>query len=329
MELLAGRTLFRAMADGPMPVQAALDVIDQVLDSLDEAHRAGILHLDIKPENIFLVPSRRGGEFVKVIDFGIARFSGPRAEAATVAGGAVGTPRYMSPEAVEGRTADVRSDLYSVGVLLYELLTGEAPIDAPDPFTLALRKLREKPRSLHDAKPDLRIPPEFALLLDRMLARDPDDRPASVDEFRNLLLIAMDGFRAELPAALDPERGTAKGADRRRFERERRALSVAFVWAGRWHRATITDVSGGGAFLHAACLPPLGSRLAILLCGGVRRQSRHILVSQVVRIVERASGPGDVRGFGVRWMLPSGLPTPQRFGDLLVPETAARPTLVQ
>ncbi len=166
----------------------AILIIRQVAVALAKAHSQGLVHRDIKPENILVSIDA----MVKVADFGLARLSsGHRAVELTEIGLAVGTPLYMSPEQVEGRDVDPRSDIYSLGVTLYHMLTGEPPFDGETPLSVALKHLRETPPPIDQVNPEL--PHEFNGLVERMLAKEPDDRFANVAELSTALL--------ELPVA--------------------------------------------------------------------------------------------------------------------------------
>jgi tRNA A-37 threonylcarbamoyl transferase component Bud32 len=342
MELLKGTSLQQAMQreGGPMPVQRAVQIVDQVLDSLDEAHAAGILHRDLKPDNIFLVPSASGNDFVKVLDFGIAGFVDDTEERDPDAGVPVGTPRYMSPEQIEAKRLDARTDLYSLATILFEMLAGRPPFDAPSPVDLALAKTRDEPPPLRQAAPGVRIPDEVEMFLQRALSKDPDERPASAAEFRNLLLIALEeeGTKAQAEAARawatrPPEPHTAPAAatepplaeapkpapakqDRRRARRELRTLSVVFLLHGHLFKATSVDLSGIGGFFHSRFIPPVGARLAMIFSASGEPGVRRLLSADVVRASDVATGPGQVRGFAVTWVIPAGLPQPKRFGEV-------------
>src|SRR5262249_54981035 len=130
MEYLEGANLLQVLRQGgPLPIDRAVGVVAQVAAALDEAHREGVIHRDLKSENIFLTTSGGVTDFVKILDFGIAKIrQGDETSAGlTVAGTVFGTPQYMSPEQARGRDLDGRSDLYSLGVIFYETLTSKLP----------------------------------------------------------------------------------------------------------------------------------------------------------------------------------------------------------
>src|SRR5262245_40437322 len=168
MELLEGRALAKELKNRvPLELGRALHVIEQVADALEASHRAGIIHRDLKPENIFLI--RMGGDpdFVKILDFGIAKLV---SEHKTHVGILLGTPAYISPEQVEGEEIDQRADIYALGVVLYEMLTGRQPFAALTPDHLIAKLLTEPalpPRTLNPS-----IPVEVDLLVMRALEKD-------------------------------------------------------------------------------------------------------------------------------------------------------------
>jgi serine/threonine-protein kinase len=140
MEYLRGRDLARVLHEsGLLEIPRVVDVIRQVLAALDEAHELGIIHRDLKPENIILEPRRGGGDYVKVVDFGLAKIQAQRSM--TRPGIVCGTPDYMAPEQGRGDPLDGRSDLYAVGVILFFLLTGRLPFEGDSPTQVVLMHL--------------------------------------------------------------------------------------------------------------------------------------------------------------------------------------------
>ena len=154
-------------------MQVAIEYARQILSALRFAHRHGIVHRDIKPHNVLV--DREGR--VKVTDFGIARAGTSQM---TETGSIVGTAQYLSPEQARGGEVDPRSDLYSLGVVLYELLTGKTPFDGDTPVEIAMKHLSNAPKPPSELRPD--IPPELDMVVLRALAKDPDDRYQSADE---------------------------------------------------------------------------------------------------------------------------------------------------
>src|SRR4051812_7466427 len=174
MEYLEGRTLKELIVrNGPTPVPIAIDYARQVLSAIAFAHRNGVVHRDIKPHNI--VVGRDGR--LKVTDFGIAR-SG--ASQMTEAGSIIGTAQYLSPEQARGAHVDQRSDIYSVGIVLYEMLTGEVPFGGDTPVEIAMKHLSAVPSAPSDLNP--KVPHDLDAIVLRSLAKDPGDRYPSAEE---------------------------------------------------------------------------------------------------------------------------------------------------
>jgi beta-lactam-binding protein with PASTA domain len=174
MEHLKGRNLKELLgARGPAPVHISVDIVRQVLAALAHAHENGIVHRDIKPHNVMVDDNRR----VKVTDFGIARAG---ASQMTEAGSIVGTAQYLSPEQARGAQVDQRSDLYSVGVVLYELLTGKVPFTGDSPVEIAMKHLSDTPPPPSELNPE--VPEELDKIVMRALAKDPARRYQSADE---------------------------------------------------------------------------------------------------------------------------------------------------
>lgn len=192
MELLEGESLgHRIKRLGRIGVDESIDTAKQALRSLAEAHAKGIIHRDLKPDNLFYARVRTNEkyeEIVKVLDFGIAKMlqvdADPEINAIeTQAGTVFGTPRYMSPEQAQGKPLDSRSDLYSLGVILYHMLTGKPPFTDDDAIVVMARHIKTTPRPLSEVAPDARIPAELESLVMRVLAKEPERRPESADVF--------------------------------------------------------------------------------------------------------------------------------------------------
>lgn len=189
-ELLLGFDLAQFVRGGPPPMALALTIGVTVARALEAAHAAGIVHRDLKPANIFL--ARRGGQVqVKVLDFGISKIVGETDRALTDTGGFVGTPLYMAPEqAREGGAIDARTDVYALGVILYELLTGAPPFQSKNPVDVALKHVMEAPEPL--ATRNAAVPATVADVVMHALAKAPEDRPADMATFAAALTHAAE-----------------------------------------------------------------------------------------------------------------------------------------
>lgn len=193
LEFVNGRNLREYLArKGPPDLPITLTVMRQVASALQKAHDQGIVHRDIKPENILVTRKVE----VKVTDFGLSRFFAGKAPATnlTQSGVTLGTPMYMSPEQVQGRKLDHRSDIYSFGVTCYHLLAGEPPFRGTSAFDVALKHVQEKPRPLCDLRPDL--PADVCGMVHKMMAKNPDERYQSARDIVRELLKMREGLSA-------------------------------------------------------------------------------------------------------------------------------------
>lgn len=191
MERLTGRALADVLDDEYRLTSArAVHVIGQICDSLAQAHDRGIQHRDLKPENIFIEPQAGNPDHVKVLDFGIAKMHDEEGSQATATGMVCGTPAYMSPEQAMGKDIDGRSDIYALGVLLFELLTGKAPFDGDAAMEIMLKQLNEEPPTVPE-KVRAEVPEALLDAMYAMLAKAPKDRPADCREVKGLLMAAI------------------------------------------------------------------------------------------------------------------------------------------
>ncbi|MFK7990541.1 MAG: protein kinase [Sandaracinaceae bacterium] len=185
MELLKGTELAELILEEPeLPISRVCHIVDQVARALGAAHEIGIVHRDLKSENVLLVERPETTDFVKLVDFGIAHVQNESSKI-TRAGELLGTPQYMSPEQCAGRPVDHRTDIYALGVLLYELLTGELPFDSEDLRTLLFAHMATAPTPPGAHRPEL--PEELEAVVMRCLEKSPDARYGSMDEVSKAL----------------------------------------------------------------------------------------------------------------------------------------------
>jgi serine/threonine-protein kinase len=230
MELVPGETLADRLAQKKIPIREAVRITDDVLSALSAAHAAGIVHRDIKPANILLTPAGQ----VKVTDFGIARSLSD--SSLTQTGTVMGTAHYSAPEQVRGESASPTSDIYSMGVVLYEMLTGERPYSGDTPLAVAMARLSEDPPHPKERRPA--IPTALDAVVMRALAREPGDRFASAAEMR----VALDHAAADAPIdqtqvlaieGADPTIALGRSASWELPKESRVAAAVPPAWVGK------------------------------------------------------------------------------------------------
>jgi serine/threonine-protein kinase len=235
MEYLEGRNLAQTVrAEGPLDPVRAINIMVQVCGALEEAHRAGIIHRDLKPENIFLTSQGGIHDFPKVLDFGLAKVTEremrPGSLILTREGMVFGTPEFMSPEQARGKPLDGRSDIYSLGMIFYEMLTGKLPFDAKQPMEFINHHVNTVPIPLSQRAIDRSFPPGLEEVLMRALAKEPEERYPTAAAFAEALRACAQGqfvsgpMRAlptdarsssrppVAPAAAMMEDGTGRGA---------------------------------------------------------------------------------------------------------------------
>jgi serine/threonine protein kinase len=178
MEWVNGRLLRQVLHDsGKLPLERATKIAVNIADALDYIHRKGVVHRDLKPENIMI----DGDDQIKLIDFGIAGKEGARRLTFAKLSQVMGTPDYISPEQVKGKRGDGRSDIYALGVMLYEMLTGKTPFQGPNPFAIMNDRLMNNPIPPREVNPE--ISPEVQEVIYRALEREPQNRYSTANEF--------------------------------------------------------------------------------------------------------------------------------------------------
>ncbi len=199
MELQVGGSLAEQIRKGPLPLQTAAQILDQLAAALDYAHEHGIIHRDLKPQNVLL--DEKGNAILT--DFGLAKIINDVA-VLTQSGLAMGTPAYMSPEQWQGRPLDARTDLYSLGIMLFEMLSGKLPFQADTPPTLMYMHLNEAPPPIRELRPD--IPAGLEAVVDKALAKDPGQRFSSAGELASAFRAAIAAERTAAIRTRTPER---------------------------------------------------------------------------------------------------------------------------
>ncbi|WP_153555716.1 serine/threonine-protein kinase [Roseimaritima sediminicola] len=216
---------------GTLSVPEAVKVLAGVTDALDAAHEAGVTHRDIKPENIML--SRR--DEVKVADFGLARvLGGEPLKDLTQVGLTMGTPRYMSPEQVQGKPVDTRSDLYSLGVTMFHLLCGRPPFEADDPLAMAVKHLHERPPDLAQARSGNDLPAWLVTTIHRLLEKDPAHRPQTphelADEIRSGITQQSPSLAGSAATSLSAAMRLQSVMERQKMRGKHRRIKTAALW---------------------------------------------------------------------------------------------------
>ena len=270
MEYVEGETLSSLLRrEGPLAPARAAELTGQIADGLFAAHHLGIVHRDLKPDNVLVTRHLDGREWVKIVDFGIAKQTQKGDQTVTSLGSAIGTPEYMSPEQLAGENLDARTDLYSLGLVLFNMLTGALPHAALTSKQSLVQRLTARPRSLADVRPGIAWPPRLQKTLDRALAPEPDERYGSVGDFARDVRASVGG---SLLAGAGPIAGVAAP----------RLSTVA--------RATPLDVSGPGRAGPARRERKAGgvvlAMVFVLVAGGVA------MVGQPPRALARLWGAG-------------------------------------
>jgi hypothetical protein len=192
MEFVDGESLTKIIErHGALTAARAADIGQQVSSALEAAHDMGIIHRDLKPDNIMITRGRNGEDVAKVVDFGIAKAMEGDDQKVTKTGLAIGTPEYMSPEQLGGDQLDSRTDIYSLGLVTFNMLTGQLPFPSVVSREALIMRLTEKPRTLAEIKNDVQWPAELQTVMDKALANHPADRYQHVSQFGRELVTAV------------------------------------------------------------------------------------------------------------------------------------------
>jgi eukaryotic-like serine/threonine-protein kinase len=183
MELLEGRTLHRVLREeGPLPSERVMHIGRQICRSLREAHGLGVIHRDLKPANVYLVQHGDERDVVKVLDFGLVKNLEDKGEELTQTGLFMGSPKYMSPEQIRGERCDARVDVYGLGVILYEMLTGKVPFDRQNSVNILMAHIQEEVPSMLEMNPSVRVSPALESVVRKCMAKSPDARYLTMEE---------------------------------------------------------------------------------------------------------------------------------------------------
>jgi len=214
MEYIDGESLSELMArEGALPPRRAIDIARQIADGLSAAHELGLVHRDLKPDNVLISRKRDGREIAKVVDFGIAKaLSDSREDSLTRSGLVIGTPEFMSPEQLLGDPVDAGTDIYALGCILYQMLSGTKPFDAESREQMIRRRLHEPPPHVRDIVPS--VPKRIDTLIAHMLARSPSERLDSAAEVSSSLdpALVMSGWDLDNPSSVQMSIRSGRGA---------------------------------------------------------------------------------------------------------------------
>jgi serine/threonine-protein kinase len=213
MELLEGETLHRRLHRGPTPVPAAdaVAIAIEIARGLRAAHKAGLVHRDLKPANVMLVPSDDGGSSVKILDFGLVKqLEGELREDITQEGRFLGSPRYMAPEQVSAGPVDHRCDLYALGVILYQCLTGLTPFDGKTAMDVLVKHINAPVPWMRERAPGVAVSPELEAIVRRLLEKNPAARFPDADSVVNALRDVAATFRGDVTVASRSQSGAMK-----------------------------------------------------------------------------------------------------------------------
>jgi eukaryotic-like serine/threonine-protein kinase len=304
MEFLDGKPLNWILTE-PAPTEIAVPILLQVCDALQAAHDAGIVHRDLKPENIFLLRRNKTENFVKVLDFGLAKLLDDSREnqAHTAAGLIVGTPEFMSPEQANSVPVDGRSDIYSLGCIAWLLATGRLPFPQRGLTDLLVAHRSQNPKPAHEANPQ--VPRALGEAIVKAMQKRPEDRFQSARAFSAALESALHTSKAQLkPAVVSPAPPLASGPAASPVQARHAAKFQTVVTdLGGTSIGTLDchDISRGGMFLHTTkVMPALFSRVKIV----IPTEGNLAILGEVVRHVpiDQAKAWSMEPGFGVQFV---------------------------
>lgn len=267
MEFVDGPPLAKVIEQaGALPAKRAAEIVRQSGEALAVAHDMGIVHRDLKPDNIMVAKTRDGGDLVKVVDFGIAKAAGSEAQKVTKTGLVVGTPEYMSPEQLAGDKLDGRSDIYSLALVAFNMLTGKLPFPADSAQESMIMRLTDRPKPLSEMRPEVSWPAEVQAVMDRALERDANARYQTATEFGRDLQRAIE----RMPDTLAAELGTQLLASvpPTRVASESPVAPPPRTSVALGVPAPRGSAQNGGAVTHAAAPEKKSSKVA-LVGGGV------------------------------------------------------------
>lgn len=287
IEFLEGRTLEEYIeAQAPIGARRTVEIATQIASGLSRAHELDVIHRDLKPENIMLAAREGGGELVKILDFGVARVrltEQHENSQLTQAGTVWGTPLYMAPEQAAGGEVDGRSDLYSLGVILYEMLCGRPPFKDSNPARVMAMHLTHKPAPPSEYAPDAKIPPALESLILELLEKDPDQRPASAALLIERLNTCLDAETKPIARRAQNIADQSSVLLKQAVTASESRLAQAYRWLLRQKLLTQGAILGGGAaLLLALILVPTFAIVSGLTGDHAARQAKAIAKSKKV-----------------------------------------------
>jgi serine/threonine-protein kinase len=260
MEFVDGPPLSEVIrTEGALPLRRAANIVSQIAEGLAVAHDMGIVHRDLKPDNIMITKNRDGSDCVKVVDFGIAKAAENAAQKVTKTGRVIGTPEYMSPEQLSGDKLDGRSDVYSLGIVAFNLLTGELPFPGESSQESMIMRLTDKPKTLAEMYPTVAWSADVQAVMDKVLERDMTLRFQNAPDFGNALYNAID----RMPTAPTAAAGGIAGANAP-------AGAIPATRIAPAHAPSVAGTANTGGASNKGKVWAIGSAVAaVIVVGGV------------------------------------------------------------